>query len=326
LAIKVIPQFGPVAVLPATKGLIARANDEDTGVRVNALIALGAIGARTRDEAKPIIDALKLAINNTGPGSIVRLHATRAIANYGLLANDATGTLLGIAKDTSWETRRAVAAALGRCGQVQTPGAPNPKGTDPKPKAADMDKWSPNEKVLSTLRTMMGEDISAQVRLEAVQSLVILGPPEVPAEQYAEKVTPFYNAVNARLKNEKDKGVLVWLIMLQMRLNGADLNDDNVKKVAGYLADVSPSVKVHALTALALLGDKARPALNAIASLLLDPEDFVKVQTILTIAALGDTARPLVIDLTKLISDTKDEALKKLAQEAITVLNSPKKK
>jgi HEAT repeat protein len=327
MAIKVVPNFGPDAVPVATRALVARANDEDTGVRVNAIIALGAIGARTREEAKPIVDALKLTISNSGPGSVVRVHAARSLANYGILANDAIGTLIGIAKDSaSWETRRTVAMALGRVGQVHTPGAPPVKGTDTKPKEAEMDRWSPSETVLKTLKVMMGDDTCAQVRLEAVQSFVLLGPPEVPAEVYVEKVTPYYDAVLARFKNEKDKSVLIWLTMLQMRLNGVDLNDDNVRKISAYLADPSVNVRIHALSALGLLGEKARPALTAIAKALDAPEGIVVAQAITTLAALGDNSKPFLPDLTKVRTETKDEALKELAGSAIDVITGKRKK
>jgi HEAT repeat protein len=324
-AIKVLPVFGPDSVPLVTRPLITRANDEDPGVRVNAIITLGAIGARTRDEAKPIVDALKLAISNAGIGSVVRLHATKALANYGILANDAIGTLISISKDSSWETRRAVAMALGRIGQVPTPGAPKPKGTDPKPKEADMDKWSPSEKVLSTLKGIMADDSSAAVRMEAVQSLVLLGPPEVAPELYAEKVTPFYDAVKARLKNEKDKTVVIWLYMLQMRLNGADLNEETIKKVTAFLDDPLPAVRVHALTALGLMGDKARPALGGIARALDSSDGYVVAAAITSLAALGKTAEPVLPDLMKL-TQSKDEVLKALATEAIAIINGPKKK
>src|SRR5262249_33422011 len=160
-------------------------------------------------------------------------------------------------------------------------------------------------------------DSSAVVRMEAVQSLVLLGPPDVPPnsppEVYAEKVTPLYDTVKARLKNEKDKSVLVWLYMLQMRLNGADLTDDNVKKVSGYIADQSVNVKIHALTALGLLGDKARPALGAITEALKSPEGLVVAAAITSLAALGETARPVVSDLMKVNQETKDEILKALS-------------
>lgn len=324
-AIKIIPAFGPDSVIPLTKGLIARASDEDPGVRVNAIITLGAIGARTRDEAKPIIDALKLAIGQAGFGSVVRLHAARSLANYGILANDAIGTLAGIANDASWETRRTVAMALGRVGQVPAPLAPPVKGSDAKPKEADMNKWTPSEKAVSTLRTMMSNDSSAAVRLESVQSLVLLGPPEVPPELYVSAVQPLYDAVAARIKSEKDKGCLVWLIMLQMRLNGADLTDDNVKKIVGFATDASVPVRVHALNALGLLGEKARPALTAIVKGLDDPEGIVKVSAINCLAALGNVAAPVLPELNKLTTG-KDETLKALATEAVKIISGTKKK
>ncbi|HEY2784491.1 MAG TPA: HEAT repeat domain-containing protein [Fimbriiglobus sp.] len=325
-AIKVIPAFGPDAVLPSTRGLIARANDEDTGVKVNAIIALGAIGARTREEAKPIVDALKLAIANSGVGRVERLHAARSLANYGILANDAISILAGISHDPSWETRRTVAMALGRVGQVPAPAAPRVKGTDRKPKEAEMDRWTPSDKAVSTLKSMMSDDLCAQVRLEAVQSLVLLGPPEVPPELYVAAVTPLYNTVSSRLKREKDKGVLIWLVMLQMRLNGADLSDDNIKKISDNLSDESVNVRVHALSALGLLGDKARPALTAIANSLQAKEPITVAAAITCLAALGDLSKPVIAELLKLQAETKDETLKALATEAIKIISGAKKK
>ena len=105
--------------------------------------------------------------------------------------------------------------------------------------------------------------------------------------------------MEARLKKETDKGVIIWLIMLQMRLNGADLKDENIKRITEYIADPSVNVKVHALSALGLLGDKARPARTAITNALNAPEGIVQASAITCLAALGDVSKSVLPELLK---------------------------
>ena len=224
MAVKMIPAFGPAARDPSIKPLVkACREDGDPGVRVNAILTLGVVGANNKDEAKIIIDALRIAIANAPPGGVVRLHATRAIGNYGMFpeqANDAIPTLRDIAKDLSWETRKTVAFALGRIGGP-TKEKPKP---DPKPLPFGSPppivdpKTGPENSALKALQGMLG-DSSATVRIEVVESLVMLGPPAVSLDKYSAAISPYMTAIQDRMKIEKEKGVSIWLHILQMRFH-----------------------------------------------------------------------------------------------------------
>jgi HEAT repeat protein len=326
-AVKALPQFGPIAREPSLKPLIkAVREDGDPGVRVNAIITLGAIGANNKDEAKQIVDALKLAINNAALGGVVRLHASRAIAglgNYPEQANEAIATLVNIAKDPSWETRKSIAYALGQIG-----GPTKPKvevKVQPGQKLPDVDpKTGPNQAALKALLGMLG-DSSATVRMQVVESLTLLGPPAVNPEQYSTVVTPYMAAIAERTKSEKDKSILIWLQMLTMRLDGNQFNETTMGKIVEHAKDADLEVQIQALSALGLLGEKSMPVgLPLARDLLRSPEIPVVVAAAQYIAGLGTIAKPALSDLEQAKTAAKEEWLKKGLESAIDVLNGKK--
>jgi HEAT repeat protein len=172
---------------------------------------------------------------------------------------------------------------------------------------------------------MMADDASATVRLEAVQSLVLLGPPAATVADYAAAVGPTILAVQDRQKVEKDKSVQIWLIMLLMRLDGNELNPTNVGKISALINAPEPTVRAHALSALGLLGEKARPAIPAMIDALKMPEPVCVAAAISALSALGENARTAITELEK-IKAGKDETLKKMAEDAIDVISGKKKK
>ena len=281
MAVKAIPAFGPAARDPSIKPLVkACREDGDPGVRVNAILTLGAVGANNKDEAKIIIDALRIAIANASPGGIVRLHAARAIGNYGMYpeqANDAIFTLRDIAKDLSWETRKTVAFALGRIGgptKDKPKPDPNPLPLGSPPPIVDP-KTGPEISALKVLQGMLG-DSSATVRLEVVESLVLLGPPAVSSDQYSATISPYMTAIQDRMKIEKEKGVTIWLHVLQMRYDGNSFNEQTMNKIVEMGRSAEAESTVQALTALSLLGEKAHvPAIPFARDMLAHTEPYV---------------------------------------------------
>jgi HEAT repeat protein len=338
LAVKTLPAFGPAAREPALRPLLkACREDSDPGVRVNAILTLGAMGANNKEEAKMIIDALIIAINQGSVGGMVRLHATRAIANYGSFpeqADNAIPTLVNIAKDPSWETRKSIAYALGRIGGPtrKSPEAkPLPPGALPPPVDP---KTGPNPAALKALLAMLG-DASATVRLEVVESMVSLGPPAVSIEQYSATVTPYMTAILDRTKNEKDKSVLVWLHMLSMRLDGNLFNDTTIGKIVELGRGNDPDATVQALSSLSLLSEKAVPqALPFAREMLRHSEPVVVAAAAGYIgSAAGITGLPATVtasvkatlpELERAKSETKDEMLKQVITSTVDAINGKK--
>ena len=335
LAVKAIPAFGPSAREPSLRPLLkACREDNDPGVRVNAILTLGAVGANNKEEAKLIIDVLMIAINNASVGGVIRLHATRAIANYAHYpeqANDAISTLANIAKDPSWETRKSIAYALGRVGGP-TRTAPETKPLPPGVRPAPVDpKTGPNSAALKALLTMLG-DSSATVRLEVVESMVALGPPAVSLEQYSATVTPYMMAILDRTKNEKDKSVLVWLHVLSMRLDGNLFNDATIGKIVDLGRGNDPDATCQALSSLSLLGEKAVPLALPFAREMLrhaEPVVVASAAGYLGSAAsisgsVGATVKASLPDLERAKAETKDEMLKQVITIAVDAINGKK--
>jgi hypothetical protein len=286
------------------------------------------IGANNKDEAKQIIEALRLAINNAALGSVIRLHATKAIANYGNFpeqANDAIGTITGISKDPSWETRKSVAFTLGQIGgPVKTkvePKMPLPTGARPP----DVDpKSGPNQAAMKALLGMLN-DQSAAVRLQVVESLTLLGPPAVSPENYSAVVTPYMTAIAERTKSEKDKCILIWLQMLTMRLDGNQFNDATMTKIVEYAKGPEIEPQLEALQSLSLLGEKSLSVgYPFAASLLKSSEPSVVVASAQYLATMGVAAKQALPDLEQAKSVSKDETLKTLLGNTIDILNGKK--
>lgn len=327
LAVKAIPMFGPSAREPSLRPLVrACREDGDPGVRVNAIITLGSIGATNKEEAKLIIDAMKIAINTSSVGGVIRLHASRTIGHYGASftdqANDAIPTLTNIVKDPSWETRKSIAYSLGRIGgptknkpEPAKPGSPllPPQPVDPK--------TGPDHNVLKTLQGMLN-DSSATVRLEAAEALVLLGPPAVNPEQYSTTVTPMMVTILDRMKVEKDKGVLIWLNMVIMRLDGNSFNDQTITKIVdlGRAPETDPAIQ--GLTALSLLGEKAIPhAVPFARDMLRHPEGVVIAAAASYFRGIGLAAKPSLPQLEAAKAEAKDEMLKQIIMQAIQSAN-----
>lgn len=303
MAVKVIPMFGPAARSPALRPLCQQlARESDPGVRINIIILLGAINAEKPEEIKMVVEALNGILGKASPGSPVRLHAARALASYGPAAAQAIPILLTMDSDFAWETRQAVAYTVGRIGRA----------TDPKK--------GPNLSALNSLSNRLNREESAAVRLEIAQSMLVLGPPahrpEVPGE-YERNVKQYLDAVTKRLETETDAATKVWLLMVQMTYDGRAYNDTTIAKIADFIHMPDIGGRIAALRALALLGDKAKPALpNMLAALKWD-DPALLTEAMVAAAALRGEATAALPDLERIKNGT-DEYLKLLATNAIT--------
>jgi len=338
IAIKVLPNFGPTARRPALKPLIAVVDyDPDPGVRQAAVTVISNMGyeedAKEKGTlmAKDAVRSIQSRLAKTAPGSAERLTCVRSLASFGSDAAGSAKSLRDICRDPSYETRVAIANALGRVGMAPDETA------------------EANKEAAMALLEFMIVDVCASVRMETIQSLLILGPPKSKtAGEYAKTIEPYLKGVGNRLKpeagkvGEKDKNVVSWLLILQIMYDGSTL-DANVKQLANFVkAPESPNpanLRMNAMNALAVLGTKAVGALDVILEALDYEDPYLVAAAISCLAPMGTAAVRAVPKLEEIAKGSKDPAkpkdapadwkpdhsLRELAKEAIKYVKGEKK-
>ena len=335
-ACRAVPVFGPEARKPAIKDMVRLITDEDSGVRMAALGTVGAMLFEDKAEQAQVFTSLRLLLSRTFNGAPGRLYATRALAAYGadagVQANIAQ--LDEIKTDSWWETRKAVANALGLIG---APVYDDPPKKDPTT-GNFVPKRPASEQAQKTLRFMLEHDKSAAVRLEAANSLILLGPPAfTTAADYLKAIHPSFDLATTRLTGktvdgkkaarEDDRTVQVWLYVLQMMLDDRVIKD-TMPKVAEYLQDQSLVVRAQTLNALASMGAQSEPVLPQVRECLKTYKDqpILMAAVMRVLVAMGkNVAGGVVPDLEEFAKETKDEELKKLTLETIDALSGKKK-
>jgi len=311
-ALKTLPNFGPENVRkPAGKLLLARMTAEkDPGVRITVFNTAALIGFESDAEEKEAIRILAETASTGYPGGLSRLHAVQTLGLIGPKAEGAVPYLVGPpCLDPSYEIRRSVANTLGRIGINE--------------------KAGPNIKALSALANTLAKDVSAAVRMEALQSLVLLGPPWAAPIPPGGKVPPKINweggkvvsdAMRARIGQgkakpvETDPQVEIWCRVVLMRFDEKEITDDNLKAIARHLDPKGElGVKLQALQALALFGEMAGSQVDAVVQVVDDPEPVVVVQALTTLARMGVKAQgaiPRLEALEKKWAELRDKKLK----------------
>jgi hypothetical protein len=309
-AARTIPLFGP----PAQKGdvsklLIKRMHvEDDPGVRISVFTAVGQLQFEHEADNK---EALRILINtvDTGArGGLARLHAIQTITLFGAKGEGAITSLTGVAlSDPAYETRRTIASALGRVGFSETTG--------------------PNMKALTALADKLANDKSAAVRMEALQSLLLLGPPWAEVRKADDKTTPLkikakdaetiINYMRVRvgdpktktLGKEKDKQVEIWARLVLMRFDPKEVNDDNLDALARYLTGAELGAKIQALQALTIVGEGASRKLTDVIRVLeeKDAPFGLTVASIQVLMAMGAGAKPAIPNLQKMLDEKKKE-------------------
>jgi HEAT repeat protein len=310
---RLLPQFGPPAAQPTvSKVLIRRMNVErDPGVKAAVYAAVGGIQFVNEADNKEAMRLLVSAVDNAAPGSSLRLAAVQAIAQFGAKGSEAITVLTGNAMlDPSYGTRQHIAIALGRIGFNETAG--------------------PNMRALSRLADNLARDESAAVRMEALQSLMMLGPPWAAPKAPGAKMAPPTDTKNAEViikfmrarvgdpkakipSVEKDKQVEIWGRLVLMRFDPREINDDNLDAITRYLTGADNGVKVQALQAIGLIGEGASRKLNDVLRLLEDKDApyQVTVSAIQVLGALGAGAKPGLPNMQKFLELKKAELAKK---------------
>jgi HEAT repeat protein len=303
-AIRTVLLFGPEHARRAVPALIAELKKHslsypvDVSIRVNASIALGEIlGACKNLDPKEVNEAVVVLVRMLrDTQAVVKYRAAQALGNVGPEARAALPDLLYTLHDpATWETRQAAAVALGRVAR------------DPKHGA--------NTNVLSELFKSVRGDSSSQVRLAAVQALVMLGPPAAPAYQQQEDQALEYVAVK-----DPDRSVQLWAHMAAMMVRGK-VEQRRVNLIGGLMNDKEQIVRIEAIQALGTIGPEAASQVPRLIAGLGDNEKAVAGWSAWALSRMGKEARAAVPNLQQLAKNSNyPEAVRQMATEAVSAI------
>jgi HEAT repeat protein len=321
-ALRTIPAFGPEVQKAAGKLLVARLNAEpDPGVKLTLFGTIATVGFDEKDKATEA-EALRIiatAADVAGKGSATRLQALQAVGAFGPRAYGVVPLVAGQSVgDTSYETRRIVANTLGRIGFNETKG--------------------PSLRALHTLSGSLAKDICVSVRMEALQSLVLLGPPWAEVRKPDDKKIPKLDQEGADVvadhmrhrlgistsKNpmvkapkeppEPDKQLEIWCRVVLMRFDPKEITPANLSAIGKHISATELGPKLQSLQALALFGERAEGQLDAIVSALGDDEPLVLNTTLTALAAMGVKAQGAIPELEKMEKKWADLRAKKMEE------------
>lgn len=317
-AMRIIPNFGPENVkkeLGWPKAALARmdqAKERDPGVRAAAIEAVGLVGFEKEADTKEAVRILFLTAEKSGAGSAARLHAIQALAAFGSKAETAITYLVGpTMQDVAYETRRSVAFTLGRISLNEHTG--------------------PNPRALSALLTLT-EDHSAPVRMEAYQSLTLLGPPLLPRDAKApllkdiksaadvpktdeKQVVGYVAIIKKRLAPyvppkggppsptgvvERDKQVEIMARLVLLRFDQKEPPDEHLSAIAKYVHDKETGPRLQALNVLGLLGPVGAKKIDDVARALLDEDATIVVAALTTLVQFGQAGKPAIPSVERL--------------------------
>ncbi len=321
-ALRILPSFAPAVQKHAAKLLLARMTAEkDPGVRITVFNTAAIIGFENNNDIEEAVRILAVTANTSAPGGLGRLHAVQTLGMIGSKAKGAVNYLVGPPlDDPAYETRRSIARTLGQIAFSETTG--------------------PNFKALGALSGTLARDSSASVRMEALQSLVLLGPPWAEVRKPDDKTPPRYDqkgsdiiadnmrtrlVMNPRAKSqpEQDKQVEIWCRVVLMRFDPKEINASNLEALSKHIVANELGPRLQALQAISLFGERAADRLDDILTALEDEELQVIATTLNTLTSMGPAAKASIPALEKLekrlekMRDerTKDEQFKKLVSE-----------
>jgi hypothetical protein len=335
-ALKTLPNFGPENVREAAgagKLLVNRlrftgdGGEPDPGVRLTLFNAIAVVGFKDERDEKEALRILGVTVDQAPSGELRRLQAVQALGMFGPKAEDQVARLTGVAlRDPAYETRRSIANTLARIGFDERKG--------------------PNIAALRALAGTLSHDVSAAVRMEALQSLVILGPPwagpaapggkgpppaiDQPAANYIAdamrtrlglppgKANPPIGKVPvvkgpAPKKLETDKQLEIWCRVVLMRFDPTEINNANLAEISKHIADAELGPRLQALQALSLFGEQAGERIQDVVPALRDEEPVVVSTTLNTLAAMGvkaEGAVPVLEELQKKWEKRREDKMK----------------
>jgi HEAT repeat protein len=290
-AIRVVVQFGP----PARRAIPALVRQcrilNDLSPQASAIIALSELvpqsqpsGGQPDGYTRDAVDALGQLMDSTQ--AIIRYRAATALAWIGPPARAALPKLIIRIEDKySFEIRKAVCGALGTVGR-------------------DEQGW-PILNALEALAKGAADRDSRDVRIEALQSIISLGPP------YGGVPPPQLTAVlKQRLSAERDKAALIWVRVALMRLDPPSVTDANITLISKQMfakPGVTLEQRVQAAKALGYMGAAGKPGLtDMIEALQKSEEKVLTVQLCWSLARMGQYAERAIPALNQVRESYKD--------------------
>jgi HEAT repeat protein len=282
-------QFYGIEAREAVPLILKALRDSDASVRANAVISLGLIGFDAKDRAEGI-NALKYLLTKYGEEGIVQFQAARALGRLRTDAAPAIPALLHlIGSSSSFETRQAAAYALGSAGWDS--------------------QGYPDVRAINALLGALQRDRSSDVRMEALFSLIWLGPPIQGAAKAAER-----RALDMHITRDKSKIVQIWARVALMRVD--KVTPHYLEPIAKYLKDSDTRVRLNAARAFAIMGKDAKANVKDLAYALDDKEPSVVVWVCIALGQMRDAGQEALPKLEKL-AQSEDARVKQAASEAI---------
>jgi HEAT repeat protein len=296
-AIRVVMQFGPNAkkAIPALLRQLGTTND--LSPRTNAIIALGIVTTTDPAQLKDVVEGLNRMLNSNQ--GIIRYQAAMSLARIGPPSRTAITALVRVVADKeSWEIRFAAANALGVAGKDEQ-----------------------NVPDLRALKALIDatDDISKEVRLEALQSLINLGPPTSPAD-----VAQIKTLLERKMKADKDKSVTIWARVALMRMDAAAVNDANLTVIAKLLKNPDLATAIQAARALGVVGPESKGKVSDLMDALQSPEPLLAGEAAWALGRVGKAAEKALPSL-KTLQMHKDEGVRQRATEAIRAIETAPK-
>jgi HEAT repeat protein len=291
-------QFYGKEAREVARAIIDALKNGDASVRVNAVIALGLIGLDAKD-LRDGVDGLihVLLYDNQG---IVRYQAARALGRLGPDSAPAIPALVSNIKSrTASEIRSAVAYALGSAGWDSQ------KGPDPR--------------AIHALLSVLNDDCH-DVRMEALFSLIVLGPPAQAIDKAQER-----RALEALThdKSKDGKVVDIWARVAIMRLD--KVSPHHLAPIAKYLKDPDMRVRMNAARAFAIMGKDAKANVRDLTYALDDKEPDVLVWVCIALGEMRDAAQEALSKLEG-FNEHQDPRVKQAAADAIGKIKAKARK
>jgi len=186
LAVKAVCFFDPeIATKEAGQALLKRLEDKDSGIRVNALLAIGSMGGVYGDYVPEALKAIQKRIAGD-PQSVVRYHAIVCLGRFDQEARPAMVELIkqgeGIHDQGSYEIRRASVIALARIGAGKAAQTDKNGKVDEPEVPVDMTAVRQLLALCDARPFVQTADSCTEIRLLAVRGVAAMGIPKAPAD------------------------------------------------------------------------------------------------------------------------------------------------
>ena len=314
VSVRALPYFGPKGrELGSANLMYALTRDTDVNVRLAAIevtpavcLAMGYLNYPDKIYEDGMNAILNLMDSDFYP---LRLHAVTSLAGFGFypkFASRIVSKYLSQAKvSSSWQLRRAAVAGLALFGQgIQ-------QSEEVRP--------DPDNTAIAGLIDVLKNDNCAPVRKEAVMSLIALGPVSAAA------TTKWRNDLDAVIRKEKDKSVLLWTRTCLVRNDptGPKANAAHLDAIADVLTVPLEGGRLEACQAFGVLAEDGVTKLRDL--LTVAQNEKVPAIQAAAIAALA-TMKSQVAAITPILqgiiaNPVANTDVKKVATDAITALN-----